>query len=108
MQDSERNLDIGATFHVLYHLYNWHQLMPLLPGSKTEVLERLEEIKELVSDGDREAILATVAELYQFNMTLHRLCPPKFAMSVMVRYAPLTHPTLFYAASCQSSIRANV
>jgi hypothetical protein len=35
----------------------------LLPDGKAGVLERLKEIKELASDRDIEAILATVEEL---------------------------------------------
>ncbi len=63
LRDSSHELDLGKTFHVLYHLYNWHQLAPLLVGSKSKVLQHLQEIKELVSDGDVQGILATVAEL---------------------------------------------
>ncbi|MEH2052653.1 hypothetical protein [Nostoc sp.] len=56
-------LDIGVTYHLLYHLYNWYQFNALLPDGKAGVLERLKEIKELASDGDIQAIIATVEEL---------------------------------------------
>ncbi len=63
LRDSGHELDSGKTSHVLYHLYNWYQLAPLLVGSRTQVLQHLQEIKELVSDGDLQGILTTVAEL---------------------------------------------
>ncbi|MEH2362645.1 hypothetical protein [Nostoc sp.] len=53
----------GTTYHLLYHLYNWYQFSELLPDGKAGVLERLKEIRNLVSDGDTEAILATVEKL---------------------------------------------
>jgi hypothetical protein len=63
LREPSRGLDIGATYHLLYHLYNWYQFNALLPTGKTGVLERLKEIRGLVADGDVEAILATVEEL---------------------------------------------
>jgi uncharacterized protein (DUF3820 family) len=48
---------------VLYHLYNWYQFSELFPNGRIGVLERLKEIKELVADGELQAILATVEEL---------------------------------------------
>jgi hypothetical protein len=63
LREPSRNLDIGATYHLLYHLYNWYQFHELLPDGKTGVLERLKEIKALVADGEVEAILTTVEEL---------------------------------------------
>jgi hypothetical protein len=63
LREPSRDLDISTTYHLLYHLYNWHQFHTLLPDGKTGVLERLKEIRELVADGDEAAILATVEEL---------------------------------------------
>lgn len=63
LREPNREPDIGMTYHLLYHLYNWYQFQALLPDGQTGVLERLKEIKELVTDGDTEAILATVEEL---------------------------------------------
>lgn len=63
LRDPDRQLDIGATYHMLYHLYNWYQFNTLLPDGKTGILGRLQEIRELVSSGDMEAIIATVEEL---------------------------------------------
>jgi hypothetical protein len=63
LREPDRKLDLGVTYHLLYHLYNWYQFSELLPDGKMGVLERLKEIKELVADGELEAILATVEEL---------------------------------------------
>lgn len=63
LREPNRELDIGATYHLLYHLYSWYQFHELLPDGKIGVLERLKEIKELVADGEVEAVLATVEEL---------------------------------------------
>ncbi|MEO1296298.1 MAG: hypothetical protein AAFW75_10920 [Cyanobacteria bacterium J06636_16] len=63
LREPNRELDISTTYHLLYHLYNWHQFHALLPDGRTGVLERLKEIRELVADGEIDAIIATVEEL---------------------------------------------
>jgi hypothetical protein len=63
LREPSHQLDIAATYHLLYHLYNWYQFNALLPDGKAGVLERLKEIKELASDGDIKAILSTVEQL---------------------------------------------
>ncbi|WP_156426871.1 hypothetical protein [Leptolyngbya sp. NIES-2104] len=63
LRDPSKQLDVGMTYHLLYHLYNWHQFCTLLPDGKAGVLKRLRDIKELVADGDTDAILSTIEEL---------------------------------------------
>ncbi|MEH2000367.1 MAG: hypothetical protein V7L00_16735 [Nostoc sp.] len=63
LREPSHQLDIGVTYHLLYHLYNWYQFNALLPDGKAGVLERLKEIKDLASDGDIKAILPAVEEL---------------------------------------------
>ncbi|MDX2211950.1 MAG: hypothetical protein SFY66_01555 [Oculatellaceae cyanobacterium bins.114] len=63
LREPSRELDMGTTYYLLYHLYNWYQFHVLLPDGRTGVLERLKEIRELIADGEIEAILATVEEL---------------------------------------------
>ncbi|MBN3874153.1 hypothetical protein [Nostoc sp. JL33] len=63
LREPSHQLDIGVTYHLLYHLYNWYQFNALLPDGKAGVLERLKEIKDLPSDGDIKAILTAVEEL---------------------------------------------
>jgi hypothetical protein len=63
LREPNRKPNIGVTFHLLYHLYNWYQFHELLPDGQIGVLERLKEIKELIADGEIEAILTTVEEI---------------------------------------------
>lgn len=63
LRKPDRKPAIGTTYHLLYHLYNWYQFHELLPDGKAGVLERLKEIKELIADGEIEAILTTVEEI---------------------------------------------
>ncbi|MBD2157639.1 hypothetical protein [Leptolyngbya sp. FACHB-16] len=63
LQAPNHKLNLGIAYHLLYHLYNWYQFSELLPDGRTGMLERLKEIKELVADGELEAILATVEEI---------------------------------------------
>ena len=64
LRNPDEGLDSSLTSsHLLYHLYNWHQFQALLPDGKAGILERLQEIREAVQDGDIEAILSTVEEL---------------------------------------------
>lgn len=63
LRQPDRQLDAGATYHLLYHLYNWHQFRALLPDGTIGVLERLQDIKELSLDGDTKAVLEIVNEL---------------------------------------------
>ncbi len=63
LREPDHKLGIGTTYHLLYHLYNWYQFHELLPDGKAGVLERLKEIKELIADGEVEAILTTVEEI---------------------------------------------
>lgn len=54
---------MDKTYHLLYHLYNWYQFNALLPDGKTGVLEQLQEIKELVRDGDTNSVIAALEGL---------------------------------------------
>ena len=74
LREPSRELDISTTYHLLYHLYNWYQFHALLPNGRAGVLERLKEIRELVADGEMEAILATVEEL-ESTFEGDRNCP---------------------------------
>jgi hypothetical protein len=51
LREPSRELDISTTYHLLYHLYNWHQFHALLPDGRIGVLERQaqEENKEIYS-----------------------------------------------------------
>lgn len=55
--------DPGATSHVVYHLYNWKLFEALLPIGRAGILERLSDIKELLSQHDTEAAAGVVRQL---------------------------------------------
>ena len=63
LRSPNKQLDMGATYHLLYHLYNWYQFYALLPDGKAGVLHRLKQIKECIADGETDAILSTIEEL---------------------------------------------
>jgi hypothetical protein len=55
--------DSGATSHVVYHLYNWKLFEVLLPIGRAGILERLTDIKLLLSERDTEAAAGVVRQL---------------------------------------------
>jgi hypothetical protein len=55
--------DYGATWHAVYHLYNWLQFQALLPIGRAGVLERLADIKLLVSEGSADAATRVIEQL---------------------------------------------
>ena len=63
LREPRKELSSSATYHLLYHLYNWHQFRALLPSGKTGVRERLQEIRALAEDGEIEAVIETIEEL---------------------------------------------
>lgn len=56
-------LDLGLTYHLLYHTYNWLQFEALLPAGIGGLREHIAEIKELIADEDWEAVAALVEEM---------------------------------------------
>lgn len=72
LRDPSKEMSYAPTLDLLYHVYNWHQFRALLPDGKPHMLELLRELKEFVADGDREAMLLTVAaleEAFEGNLT---------------------------------------
>lgn len=63
LREPSHELNMGTTYHLLYHLYNWYQFRALLPDGRIGVLERLQEIKELIADREIDSVLAMVEEL---------------------------------------------
>jgi len=61
--DPNHKLSVGTTFHLLYHIYNWHQFRALLPIGTSEILQLLKELKETAADGELEAVQQSVGEL---------------------------------------------
>ena len=63
LRDPTHQLDYGVTSEVLYHIYNWLQFRELLPDGRTNLIELLAELKQFVTEDDREAIAATAAKI---------------------------------------------
>jgi hypothetical protein len=76
LQDPSKSIDYGATFHLLYHLYNWQQFQALLPDGRTGVVALLNDIKHfLEKEDDPKAALSTTNDL--IRMFEAGLSPPK-------------------------------
>lgn len=63
LREPGRELGYGASYHALYHLYNWLQFRALLPEGMQGFHELVKQLEELADDGDLTAIRSTVAEL---------------------------------------------
>ncbi len=63
LRQPENGLDSGATWHLLYHLYNWQQVEALLPFSPSGLAERLTDAKQFLSEGDLEAAERVLTDL---------------------------------------------
>jgi hypothetical protein len=63
LRDPSREMEMGTTYHLLYHLYNWYQFNALLPDGKADVLSQLQEIKALARDGEIESVIAALEGL---------------------------------------------
>jgi hypothetical protein len=63
LRDPARGFDYGATWHAVYHLYNWQQFQALLPIGREGVLERLADLKLFLSENNPEAAAGVVKQL---------------------------------------------
>lgn len=63
LRDPVAGFDYGATWHAVYHLYNWQQFQALLPIGREGVLDRLSDIKLFLSENDPEAAAGVVNQL---------------------------------------------
>jgi hypothetical protein len=55
--------DYGATWHAVYHLYNWQQFQALLPIGGEGVLDRLSDLRLFLSENNTEAAADVVKQL---------------------------------------------
>jgi hypothetical protein len=63
LREPGRRPDIAVATELLDHVYNWQQFEAILPTGRADVLEMVAELKQLVADGDLDAIRATVEDL---------------------------------------------
>ncbi len=61
--DPTSGFDFGATWHAVYHLYNWQLFQALLPIGREGVLERLADLKLFLAEGSTEAAVGVVKQL---------------------------------------------
>ena len=62
LADPEHELCVGTSSHLLYHVYNWHQLESLMPHGKQKMHDMIDEIIESAADNDMESIKRSAAE----------------------------------------------
>ncbi|WP_017663006.1 hypothetical protein [Baaleninema simplex] len=77
LRDPENHkLDIGAVYHLIYHLYNWMQFSTVLPETREDIHDRIKDIKRAIEEDDKEASLLILEDLQQqFNGSI---VPPDF------------------------------
>ena len=63
LQKPESGLDYGATWHLLYHLYNWQQFDALIPLGKSGIAEHLKDIKTFLDEDNNNAARETIDHL---------------------------------------------
>jgi hypothetical protein len=62
LADPDHKLCYGISSHLLYHVYNWHQLESLMPHGKTVMHELLDDILESAAENDMESVKRAVTE----------------------------------------------
>jgi hypothetical protein len=63
IRDPEHQLDYGAVFHVLDHLYNWLQFAAIIPEGTRDLLDLSAALRQHVADKDWDAVAQVAAEL---------------------------------------------
>jgi hypothetical protein len=72
LRDPTKGIDYGTTAHLLYHLYNWQQFEALLPIGRSGVVERLEDMKQFLAEGNTQAaerVRQTLEEMFKADAT---------------------------------------
>ena len=62
LSDPDHQLCHGASSHLLYHVYNWHQLESLMPHGKSAMHDLLDDILESVADNDMDGVRSAASE----------------------------------------------
>ncbi len=61
--DPLHELNEGTVWHALYHLYNWVQLLAVLPWGRRDVIDELREVIGSLKNNDPEGALDLVERL---------------------------------------------
>jgi hypothetical protein len=62
LTDPQHRLSFGVSSHLLYHVYNWHQLESLMPHGKQGMHELADDIARYAEEGNLEAVKEAVKE----------------------------------------------
>ena len=62
LSDPDHQLCHGASSHLLYHVYNWHQLESLMPHGKSAMHNLLDDILESVDENDMDGVRTAASE----------------------------------------------
>jgi hypothetical protein len=76
LREPGHGLDGGATWHLLYHLYNWQQFQSLLPDGRAGMLVWVDQAKQLLAEGDTAGVGEALGQLGA--MLQGGLQPPDF------------------------------
>jgi hypothetical protein len=63
LRNPDDKIDFGATWHVVYQLHNWQQFQALLPIGREGVLDRLADIRLVVSENDQMSATEVIKQL---------------------------------------------
>lgn len=76
LREPHLGFDGGATWHLLYHLYNWQQFQNLLPEGRAGMIEWVAQAKQMLAEGDSVAAGEALKQLEA--MLQGGLQPPDF------------------------------
>ena len=76
LREPSKGLDYGATWHLLYHLFNWQQFECLLPKGREGMLELINDAKDHLSEGNTEGVRSVLKQIE--DMFHGGLRPPQF------------------------------
>jgi hypothetical protein len=62
LSDPDHKLCYGSSSHLLYHVYNWHQLEALIPHGKSGMHDLLDDILQFAAEDDMESVKRAAAE----------------------------------------------
>ena len=74
LADPNHKLCHGTSSHLLYHVYNWHQLESLMPHGKSAMHELIDEILESAAENDLESVKRAASEFK--SILSANDCPP--------------------------------
>ena len=62
LADPDHQLSFGSSSHLLYHVYNWHQLESLIPHGKQGMHEMIDDILQAADENDMDFVKKVASE----------------------------------------------